>query len=726
MANEEIKRVITITAPDAAQTISGLRQEIKEYNAAIKDMDIQSEEFRDTTQKLTSSQTLLRQALRGVTAAEANSYNALQAQLTLLQKRRKEIDFTTDEYKQLTEEAGKLQQQLKDMDAEAGVFGRNVGNYGSAFDGFSEKITEVTKDLPSLVEGANAFGAATGVNVPKIFASVQALNALVKVQGGVVNGAKAMTAVIGAWGVALLAIAAAGSAVVANWERLKTLWSDTSPQAKAKRALKEMREELVATANEASAENIVRLKELRQQYVGLGDDLEAKKKFVEEYAEELHNMGVELNNVNDADKIFYDFTDKYISAMIARAKATAIREQAAKKYAEYLGKIDENEQKIAGAQAARDRMMASLTATDGQGGRNISTTGTAPGSGNTTSIQGNIARENKVIEKLREERKALDADIEALLTEMFTMAGKLDAEAAKWLSSGSSGSSSSGSSSGKTAQEIVREMVAKAQEKWLKENRAKSTNKIESSATFEEAVNSQYISAMHSAIDFESEIASLRAENNAQWLSSEDALSSELERIELERLGKHEAFMRDMLDGDALSIEERIAMEEELTRNIEQQEAVRTKAQKRAQKNNQQLIEATSDMLSVAGDIFQEESIARKGFATGQAIIDTYLAANKALTELPTPANFVAMAATITTGLLNVKSILSTAVDGSNAEAMMHAPNVAQQLPATYTRQLVGDNELTELNKSRKVYVVESDITEAQEAARVKVESASF
>jgi hypothetical protein len=47
-------------------------------------------------------------------------------------------------------------------------------------------------------------------------------------------------------------------------------------------------------------------------------------------------------------------------------------------------------------------------------------------------------------------------------------------------------------------------------------------------------------------------------------------------------------------------------------------------------------------------------------------------------------------------------------------------------MPASYTRNLQGDTELAEMNRDTRVYVVESDITEAQNSARVRVESASF
>ena len=88
------------------------------------------------------------------------------------------------------------------------------------------------------------------------------------------------------------------------------------------------------------------------------------------------------------------------------------------------------------------------------------------------------------------------------------------------------------------------------------------------------------------------------------------------------------------------------------------------------------------------------------------------------------------VAASVAMGAQQLKSLLGTAEDGSNAASALSsaqsAPSVASSMPASYTRNLQGDTELTELNKETRVYVLESDITNAQKSAKVRVQSASF
>jgi hypothetical protein len=72
--------------------------------------------------------------------------------------------------------------------------------------------------------------------------------------------------------------------------------------------------------------------------------------------------------------------------------------------------------------------------------------------------------------------------------------------------------------------------------------------------------------------------------------------------------------------------------------------------------------------LSTLGGSFGKKMFkAQKGFAIGQAIMDTFAGANRALSSLPFPANIAAMASVIAAGLANVKSIQSQQPTGGGA-----------------------------------------------------------
>ena len=146
------------------------------------------------------------------------------------------------------------------------------------------------------------------------------------------------------------ALVVALGALIANWDKISKLWNNTNPQKEAAKKTKELRLEVEKLAIQSSAEQILRIKELSRAYQKLGDDLSAKKQFVKDYAEELEDMGIEMNDVNDAEKIFREKTEDYCKAVMARAKADAARQAATTLYAEKMQKIAELNSEITTAE----------------------------------------------------------------------------------------------------------------------------------------------------------------------------------------------------------------------------------------------------------------------------------------------------------------------------------------------------------------------------------------
>lgn len=146
------------------------------------------------------------------------------------------------------------------------------------------------------------------------------------------------------------ALVVALGALIANWDKISKLWNNTNPQKEAAKKTKELRLEVEKLAIQSSAEQILRIKELSRAYQKLGNDLSAKKQFVKDYAEELEGMGIEMNDVNDAEKIFREKTKDYCDAIMARAKADAARQAATTLYAEKMQKIAELNSEITTAE----------------------------------------------------------------------------------------------------------------------------------------------------------------------------------------------------------------------------------------------------------------------------------------------------------------------------------------------------------------------------------------
>lgn len=172
---------------------------------------------------------------------------------------------------------------------------------------------------------------------------------------GATMGLKTFTAGLSTMKKALIstgigALVVAVGTLIAKWEDISKLWKDTNPQKEAAKRLKDIRLEVEKLSIQSSTEHILRVKQLAKVYADLGDNLNSKQKFVSDYAEELRNMGIKMNDVNDAERIFKDDTKEYCDAIKARAKAEALRGVAATQYAEKMEEIAELQSEIKTAQ----------------------------------------------------------------------------------------------------------------------------------------------------------------------------------------------------------------------------------------------------------------------------------------------------------------------------------------------------------------------------------------
>jgi hypothetical protein len=127
-----------------------------------------------------------------------------------------------------------------------------------------------------------------------------------------------------------------------------------------------------------------------------------------------------------------------------------------------------------------------------------------------------------------------------------------------------------------------------------------------------------------------------------------------------------------------------------------------------------------SDALGAVADAVGRESAAGKAFAVAQAVMNTYSAANKAMSAYPPPFSFIAAGTTILAGLMNVKKIISTPLPatagGSNAGSgvSMSAP-VAPPTPQAMTTNL-SQSTINDIgNQAVRAYVVESDVSSNQQ-----------
>lgn len=79
-------------------------------------------------------------------------------------------------------------------------------------------------------------------------------------------------------------------------------------------------------------QNILTIKKLSQEWVALGDNLEAKTKFIKNNESAFDDLGVEISSVLEGEQLLVKYTPKFIEAMKLRAQATAAKDLAQQFY----------------------------------------------------------------------------------------------------------------------------------------------------------------------------------------------------------------------------------------------------------------------------------------------------------------------------------------------------------------------------------------------------------
>lgn len=718
MAETEIKRVITIESTSLNQ----LNARIKELKGSMGDLDVTTEEYRESSEEVVRLETIKRNAIRGVTAAVDGSYNAYSKELSILQKHRKTLNENTQEYREMTKRVAELQDKLKQMDAEVGTFSRNVGNYSSAFYGLQGSLAQVTRELPVLTMGADRFFLAISNNLPILYDSIRAYKNLSEEQRGGIGIMGALTKALFSWNtvitVGITLLTAYGDDIVKWVQKLFSAEKQLDHTREAVRLLnKEIEENGLGIGDE-----IVKVKELQRAWGELGDNLDAKRKFIEENKSALDELGIAISNVKDAEFFFIAQTDDYIAAMRERARAEAAKNAAGQYYEKAAMKKSEQTKwrGIIDSQMEYKKNLPGVWQSDPR---------------NKEALDNALREYGKIEAEAKKYDKAGDA--------LFNLAMGYEAAAKakyKFVSNTGGGSASSSFEAG--------------------------AFKNSADPTMERGA---FDWGMGDAVDAGAEMEKLKATmaaraqmanaNAEERKAIEERLSQELATIEELRLMNHEIILEGILNEDWLSFEERSAIELELTRVKEEQTALRLEAEEARAAEEKQILDqeakeeekrkkdrlkamsavasATSSILNSMADMAEEDSKRQKGLRAAAIVMDTFQAAMAGWTSAQSlfpPANFIVgaanVAASVAMGVAQLKGLQNTAHDGSNAmgalSSAQSAPSVASSMPASYTRELQGDNELTEMNKDTRVYVVESDITEAQNSAKARVESASF
>lgn len=402
---------------------------------------------------------------------EVNPLKELRKEINGLKSDLLQLEAGTEEYNKKALELANTQHRLRDINEEARYAAADLGEQLAT----TNRIATGLASGFSAVQGAVALFGGESEALQKTMVKLQAGIALVQgLQGmeglmrdleiakiqfrGALTGVKGFIAGLSGMKKALIstgigALVVAVGLLIANWDKISKMMENINPQKKAAKAARELNLEITKLANQSAGDKIAKVKELSLAYSQLGDNLNAKKQFVIDYKDELANMGIEMNNVNDADEIFVKNTGAYITALMARAKADALRQKATEDYKKGLDIIAEAEKKA---------VEAAQNAVGGINGGPIDKIKMIFGIYNLSTVKDDFT----------EAKRLMDDNFKNL----FEQAAKYDAEADKLLAprkkSGGKGGSGkgSGSSKGKTPFEEALDWVndaLKAQEEAL-------------------------------------------------------------------------------------------------------------------------------------------------------------------------------------------------------------------------------------------------------------------
>lgn len=215
--------------------------------------------------------------------------------------------------------------------------------------------------------------------------------------------------------------------------------------------------------------------------------------------------------------------------------------------------------------------------------------------------------------------------------------------------------------------------------------------------------------------------------------------AEKLEQIDIEMAKELEKAQNDAESNEvrAESLRKYMALVEQSTKikQLDQKADNKIKAEQR--KNDQLMLSGTKRVLSEASQLLGEHTAAGKATAIGATTIDTYQSATsayKAMAGIPIVGPVLGAAAAgvaIASGMANVKSILKTKIPGGRESGggapTITPPTYMETLPPVQENFVKMDSEdLNEINKPNRVYVVESDISETQNRVRTTEDQATF
>ena len=603
------------------------------------------------------------------------------------------------------------------------------------------------------------------------------------------------------------------------------------------------------TTSELSSSKLAKFYELQKAFEQVGNTAKDKEQFLKDYADGLKETGLAINDVQTAEDAFINNTDKYVQAIIARAKIDAYKEQITKKTQETLEKNLELERKIESGEYKnlKPGQRVAIESID----QSRSPYGSSlPKDRDIKQRQEAIEEFQKVNKKaIEDEIKKNNKSLNDFITNQVGNISKLNKEYSALWATNDKGTKETSKSTSKTVDipdiqlpdiqplldEISKEIddfieaeydvvlgdrekeLRELEEKWFKpykelyETYGGDINQLteEYERRRKEIIDKykpkneleEQLKEIREAYELETKMITKKSPKTTykqfgqtfQYQSGKDIKDEYNSAIDynqriyeatVDRINKeNEAYqnrinqINEELKAENLSEEEKkklLKEKDKLEKSIDNNDIERENAkerrdqanteawiarQKKRQQAAQQTVAVVSSVNASMGSIFDsiaqinqmnidsgklsEEQVKKaekrrdkasktaKGFKAAQAVIDALSAANGAYSSMSSipyvgPAlGAAAAAAALIAGYANVKQILAQDVSGSTIQQATGTPASVNVPAISYTRNLVGDKELEEINKPQVCLVVE-DLNNVQNRMQVRESNATF
>lgn len=736
----EFKPIINVNTGNSIQTLKELKDYIKQLNDVLVRTEKGTDQYQTTVTELTEAQGKLKEvmtATKSEVEAQEGSYNALVKQMAELKKEYKSV--TSDfERATLAPQIKAINDQLKDMDEATGNFQRNVGNYTASFE-------EAANQILSNLGGISPQLGKVGNEIKSFIPMIKTLNTTA------ISGLKGIKKAIAATGIGLLVIAV--GELIAHWKDfLKIIGVSDEQMEKFKETsigvFKKIVAAVVGVGNSIKEFLLVPVRNTITAFSGLGQIVgkvfkgefgEAKRIAVETFQTLGDNMkkGISFKkNFEEGKKAGEEFFDMISERMKGEdeewkevhesmwSDMASELDKLNKKRDEYVKKAKGDAQKLAEIerwyQSERKKILD----------RANKTTSTSKSSSSSTSstskdelaeVQRKMWEVNATeLEKLNKERDEYVAksrgDVQTLI------------EIAKWYAN----KKDKIDREQREQEEKESKAYFERRRKWLQEDYELELE-VRSRARDNKALKSEDDFTFN-----EGDADVLKSQNDNELESYRNYITGkqELLRQELEDWLTTEArkdeIRREMAQNE-MNLQDRVV------ENKKKNDAIDKSVDKAKTQRLQTYGDLASSVLGSIITMVGENTKVGKALSYANAIINTAQAAvigYKNGMEAGGPfggpalgAAYMAMA--ITAGMAQVATIAKTSTDGSGNPSGISAsatPVNAANLMNNYqyTRQLTTEQEDEDLQRSQRVYVLESDITDTQRKVSVSEYESTF